>query len=113
MTCNTAVGKCTWGGCIAGQSTCPCRFDDECCSHQCVPDSASPTGFACATTCVSAGGQCRADSDCCSGACVGGVCGATPDGGVECTPIGGGCTVTSQCCFGQCLSGTCQLTGGF
>ena len=114
QTCNTAIGKCTYGACLA-DGKCPCRFDDECCAggagRQCLPDPTSPTGRSCANVCSPSGGSCTADSDCCSGVCQNGVCTTPVDGG--CVPVGGTCTVTSQCCFGSCTSGTCQLGGGF
>ena len=110
----------------------PCTVPDECCSHVCVPNPNSPTGFACIGACLPQAGQdcsvmtcgaglscvnnvcvntptCTADADCCNGAlCQNGSC--IPSG-QDCSPVGGGCTTNADCCFGNCVGGFCGKPG--
>jgi hypothetical protein len=105
---------------------------EECCSHVCVANPNSPTGYACVGACLPLSGQdcssmscgagtvcvnnlcvnqppCSADADCCNGAtCQNGNCVST---GQSCVQLGGSCTNNSDCCNGNCAGGFCARTG--
>jgi hypothetical protein len=93
------------GACFAAGVA--CSLCDQCCSHLCLPNAGSTTGFSCGSMCIPLGsGTCTVDTDCCAGAvCQGGICVTS---GETCIGLGGPCMQTSDCCFGACTSNTCQ-----
>ena len=85
-----------------------CTFGDECCSHLCLPDPNSTTGFSCGAQCIPLNaGTCTTDADCCiGGVCINGICLSS---GTTCAPLGHACTSTADCCEGVCANGFCDL----
>jgi hypothetical protein len=108
---STGVSRCwpNYGGACFPDGA-ECHMSDECCSHLCLPDSTSSTGFRCGAQCIPLGsGTCTTDADCCSpGVCQNGVC---LEGGSTCVPLGGPCLITSDCCIGICQGGFCAAPG--